>query len=104
MARRIGVDPENIINWKLRGLQPRITFYPKIINFLGYNPVQVDLSTIAGQIKKYRIENGLSQSAFAELSGLDESSICLWEKSEKQPLQAKRKILEEILQSKEPSI
>jgi transcriptional regulator with XRE-family HTH domain len=103
MARRIGVDPENIINWKLRGRQPHITFYPKIIEFLGYNPVQVDTSTIAGRIKKYRIEHGLSQRAFAELSGLDESSICVWEKNEKQPLPSKRKILEEIFNTKELS-
>lgn len=103
MARRIGVDPENIINWKLRGLQPRITFYPKIIAFLGYNPVQIDTNTIGGQIRKYRIEHGLSQEAFAKLTGLDESSICLWEKGKKQPLLNKRKILEQIFQRKESS-
>lgn len=103
MARRIGVDPENIINWKLRGRQPHITFYPKIIEFLGYNPVPINTDTLAGRIKLFRIEHGLSQRAFAELSGLDESSICLWEKNEKQPLPSKRKILEEILSQKELS-
>lgn len=100
MARRIGVDPENIINWRLRGRLPRITFYPKIIEFLGYNPVQVDTGTIGGKIKMFRIENGLSQRAFAELSGLDESSICLWEKNEKSPLPSKLKILENIITKK----
>jgi len=103
MARRMGVDAENIINWKLRGRQPHIAFYPKIIEFLGYNPVPVDTRTIGGRIKLFRIEHGLSQKAFAELSGLDESSICLWEKNEKYPLPSKRKILEDILNQKELS-
>lgn len=103
MARRIGVDPENIINWRVRGRQPHITFYPKIIEFLGYNPVPVNTDTLGGRIKLFRIERGLSQRAFAELSGLDESSICLWEKNEKHPLPGKRKILEETLNPKEPS-
>jgi len=104
MARRIGVDVENVINWRLRGLKPRITFYPKIIEFLGYNPVSVNTNALGGRIKLFRIERGLSQKAFAELSGLDESSVCLWEKGEKKPLPSKLKILENILNQKELSI
>ncbi|WP_133162567.1 helix-turn-helix domain-containing protein [Flavipsychrobacter stenotrophus] len=103
MARRIGVDPENIINWNLRGREPHITFCPRIIQFLEYNPFPADTSTLTGRLKMYRIEHGLSQRAFAELSGLDESSICVWEKNEKQPVPSKRKILENILNQKEPS-
>jgi len=103
MARCIGVDVENIINWRVRGMAPHITVYPKIIEFLGYNPVSIDVSTLGGRMRKYRIENGLSQRAFAELSCLDESSICVWEKNEKQPLPNKRKIIENILIQKELS-
>jgi DNA-binding XRE family transcriptional regulator len=102
MARRIGVDVENIINWKMRGMKPHITFCPKIIQFLGYNPFLIDTETLGGRIKKYRIEHGLSQRALAEISGLDESCLCLWEKNEKQPVASKLAILEEILNQKEP--
>ncbi len=103
MARRIGVQPESIINWILGRMQPRISVCPKIIEFLGYNPFTADTSTLGGRIKMYRIQHGLSQKCLAALSGLDEISICQWEKNDKTPLPNKLKKLEKIVNSQEHS-
>src|SRR5580704_8343313 len=73
MARRIGVDPENIINWRLRGRLPHISFFPKIITFLGYNPLPCDLTTLGGRLKHYRKEHGLSRMKLAKQIGVDET-------------------------------
>jgi len=103
MARRIGVAPDNIIYWRVHETSPHISVYPKIIAFLGYNPFPVDTSTLAGRIKRYRTEHGLSQEAFAILCGVDETSVRDWERGDRKPLPSKQRILEEILKPKELS-
>jgi len=103
VAKMLGVSEDTVTYWENERSKPQIQFFPKIIQFLGYNPSPVDTITLAGRMKKYRLEHGLSQKDLATLSGLDESSICIWEKNEKQPLPSKRVIIEEILNKKELS-
>lgn len=54
-------------------------------------------------MKKYRIENGVSQEDLGKLVGVNESTIFSWEKEEHRPLPSKLKLLEGILNVKELS-
>lgn len=60
-ALAIFVSEDTITYWETGRRRPLIYHYPKIIEFLGYNPFPFETETIGRRIKKYRIENGLSQ-------------------------------------------
>ena len=99
VAKFIGVTESCIWNWE--NLQsesmPMIHCMPKIIEFLGYNPIKIDTSTLSGRIKKYRIEHGLSTSGFGELVGVDGSTIGAWEAKTSFPRPSKMEALERIM-------
>ncbi len=48
-------------------------------------------------MRKYRIENGLSQEDLGRLIGVNESTIFSWEKGEHKPLSIKLKLLEKLI-------
>lgn len=79
VAEIIDVSEDCITNWENNRSEPQIRHYPKIIEFLGYNPFPIEESTLGGKIKKYRIENGLSHKNLGMLVGVDSSTICSWE-------------------------
>jgi len=79
MARRMSTNPENIISWCHSRTKPPISFYPKIIDFLEYNPFQVDDKSIGGQIKKHRMEHGLSHRKLSKVTGFDPATLARWE-------------------------
>lgn len=60
-------------------------YMPKIIEFLGYFPFEINTRTIGGQIKKYRYLNGLSQDQLAYLLGVNESTIFHFENNKHKP-------------------
>lgn len=97
------VSVDSVTYWENGRSVPQVSHYPKIIAFLGYDPFQVDDSTLGGRIKKYRFENGLSKEKFGDLLGVDETSILAWEANERKPLKGKMRLLEKILHQKELS-
>lgn len=84
-AKMIGVCEDTFRFWETGRVEPFITYYPKIIAFLGYVPFSINTNTLAGKIFSYRILNGLSQEALATKVGLDESTIVELEKGEQRP-------------------
>ena len=40
---------------------------------------------IAGKLKAYRVENGLSQSEFGKLFGISAQAVCKWEREKGYP-------------------
>ena len=62
----LAVTENTITNWENEKATPLVYHYPKIIAFLGYNPFPIETETLGGRIRKYRIENGLSQEDFAK--------------------------------------
>jgi DNA-binding XRE family transcriptional regulator len=97
LAKILDVCEDSITGWEVGRYGPQIQFYPRIIQFLGYNPFSIDASTLGGRIKKYRFENGLSQEKLATQLGIDESTICHWEKNEHKPVREKLKLLESVI-------
>ena len=103
VAKIFDVCEDSITGWETQRNLPQIQYYPKLIEFLGYNPFPVDTDTLGGRIKKYRIEHGLSQEDLADKIGVNESTIFSWEKGNHAPLPSKKKLLEELLNQKELS-
>lgn len=85
IAPLLGTVEEAIYRWETNKNEPEIRYMPKIIGFLGYLPFEFDISTIGGQIKKYRYLNGLSQEHLAHLLGVNESTVFHFEKDKHKP-------------------
>jgi transcriptional regulator with XRE-family HTH domain len=82
VAKIIGVSTDTITYWENERTIPQMTFVPKILEFLGYNPYKIDTSTQGGRIKFYRYQKGLSQKRLAKLLHVDPSTIKSWEENE----------------------
>jgi len=50
VARMFNVSAGCITYWENNRSEPQINYYPLIIEFLGYFPLHIDLSTIHGEI------------------------------------------------------
>lgn len=85
VADLLGTVEESIYRWETNRNDPEIKYMPKIIEFLGYFPFEIDTSTIGGQIKRYRFLNGLSQEHLATLLSINESTVFHFEKDKHKP-------------------
>lgn len=80
VAKIIGVTEDTITNWENNRSEPDISYFPAIINFLGYMPFSIDTSSLAGKINEYRYLNGMSQETLAKELGINESTVYHYEK------------------------
>lgn len=78
----MGVSEDTFRFWENGSTYPRIKYFPKIIEFLGYVPIEVDTSSLSGKITLYRHMHGLTYREFGKLLGVDGSTIRSWEKEE----------------------
>jgi DNA-binding XRE family transcriptional regulator len=85
MGGFIGVCEDSITFWEKNRNKPSIIYYPKIIQFLGYVPFDIDASTLGGQIKLYRYLHGLSQEDLALNLDINESTVFHYEKNKHKP-------------------
>ena len=85
MAKIFDVCSDTITNWENNRGGPQIQLYPKIIRFLEYLPIKIDISTLGGRIKEYRYLNGLSQEQLAYQLGVNESTIFHYENGKHKP-------------------
>jgi transcriptional regulator with XRE-family HTH domain len=97
VANIIGVSEDSITYWENERSSPQIRFYPKLIEFLGYNPFPFEKETLGGKIKKYRIENGLSIKRLAEAFGIEGRILVLWEENKIVPKITKYQKLRELM-------
>jgi len=94
----IGVTEDCITLWENNRSKPYVKYCPKIIEFLGYVPFEVDSSTLGGRIKLYRYLCGLSQKDLAYALNIDESTVLQYEKNRHKPTGKTYKKLEFLLQ------
>ena len=85
VAKILNTDAQYIYAWENNHYKPIISKYPKIIDFLGYFPFEIDTSTFGGKIKKYRYLHGLSQEKMAQFLNVDEGTITGYERNKKVP-------------------
>ena len=88
VARICGVSEDCITNWEKNRNTPQIQYYPRISNFLGYLPFDVDLTTLSGKLKAHRNINGLSHKQLGKIVGVDGATVCSWELEENKPHKA----------------
>ena len=80
VATIIGTDNFTLINWeknKTKNIPAK--YYPKIMEYLTYCPLQKPPITLAEKIKLHRLHKGLNQKQFAELLRVSPDSVANWE-------------------------
>lgn len=96
-APLIGVTESGLVYWERNIYQPQVHLYPKVIEFLGYFPFEIDTSTLGGKLNEYRFRNGLSQKNLGKLLGVDGTTICDWERGITKPKGEYLNKLQELL-------
>jgi DNA-binding XRE family transcriptional regulator len=72
-------------NWEKNRNAPQIQYYPRIINFLGYLPFNIDLTTLPGKLKAHRYIKGLSQNQLGKILSVYGATVGSWELEENNP-------------------
>ncbi|MFF5383388.1 helix-turn-helix domain-containing protein [Pedobacter suwonensis] len=97
VARIINVTEDCITLWEKNHSAPQISYFPQIIKFLGYSPIEFDETTLGGQLKAYRWRNGFSNKKLGKLLNVDGSTILAWENETSIPNQEHLLKLEVLL-------
>lgn len=87
VALVLGVDEDSIVSWEMRGTEPMVQHYPKIIRFLGYYPFMEDTETLGGTLLMSRRMHGLSANELGKWLGVHGTTILSYEKNKTVPSQ-----------------
>ncbi|BAS68390.1 transcriptional regulator [Bathymodiolus septemdierum thioautotrophic gill symbiont] len=80
----IGTDNFTIVNWEKNSTKSiPAKYYPKIMEFLNYCPLEKIPTTITEKIKLHRIHRGLNQKKFTQLLKVDPTAVKFWESEER---------------------
>jgi transcriptional regulator with XRE-family HTH domain len=85
VANIIGVDTNSITNWEKNRNRPGLYLLPKVFEFLGYDPFPVLAMSFTEKLKEYRRKNGLSIRKFAQILGVDPTTLTRWERGNVEP-------------------
>jgi len=72
-ADRMEVTEATVVHWE-KGKTPALWHYPKILAFLGYDPLPTP-TTVGLSLRRERVKRGLSLSAAARLVKLDPATL-----------------------------
>ncbi|MEO7216324.1 helix-turn-helix domain-containing protein [Mucilaginibacter sp.] len=97
LAHLFDVTKDTIIYWETEQVAPDITKVPKIIAFLGHNPLASETDTLGGKIKQFRYQNGLSQRKLATIIGVTPFTIRSWEMNEFLPAEGHYSLLMKLV-------
>ena len=98
LAQQIGVHVESLKNWERNVEIPMVRYIPKIVEFLGYDPMP-EPKAIPERITYARRRLGMTQDNLAKVLGSDSASIWRWETGQIDP-PTRRHALNELLASK----
>lgn len=87
VAKRMGTHVESVGNWERGVHPPTLRQLPKVIEFLGYDPVPVP-ETLPAQIFHARRVLGLTQEELASALAVDPSTVFRWEAGDCPPAPA----------------
>ncbi len=82
VGKAIGVTSHTVMNWEKDRAQPEVKYYPKIMAFLGYCPIQ-HASTFSNLVRLHRTHRGLSIKQAAQEIGIDPASLSAYEAGNK---------------------
>lgn len=96
LARLLDVAEMTIIYWEMNKGEPRASYMPRVIKYLGYNPEELKATTLADVVKAHRRSLGMSHRQYGPHIGIDPSTIAEIEKGRKVMKRTKRKLLAHI--------
>ncbi len=80
------MDKSTVWSWEKGRTAPDFRLMPKVIDFLGYEPVDATGTTSSGvAIVQFRRSRGISQKELAWLLGVDPTTLARWEKGQSRP-------------------
>jgi DNA-binding transcriptional regulator YiaG len=79
LATQLEVSEWTVINWETGIRQPRITHYPAIVRFLGSDP-SCPANSADTSLGAIRRSLGVPRRELARRIGVDEGTLCDWEK------------------------
>ncbi|UCF16678.1 MAG: transcriptional regulator [Phycisphaerales bacterium] len=85
VATRLRTTADTVRNWEKNHSSPAIRYMPKIIEFLGYIPFEMQLENLGQKIRSYRQLLGLRQKDLARQLGVDRGTIGYLEKGKHKP-------------------
>jgi len=101
MAKLLKVSIHTIVNWENNRSTPQKHFYPLIIDFIGFYPLEINDNKLSTQIKNYRSIHGFSYKKLGELINVDASTIRSWEKEYNKPqIAMKKRLMAELKMEK----
>jgi transcriptional regulator with XRE-family HTH domain len=84
VAQELGVHKTSVHNWEIGRTKPGLKYMPAIIQFLGYNPLTPS-NGWADRLVLCRLAMGLSQKESARRIGVDQSTLAVRERGEREP-------------------
>ena len=85
VADRIGADETTVHNWEKNHSAPSLPFLPRIVEFLGYRPLDPGPKPLGEGIAASRRLLGITQRELACTLGIDPSTLARWERGEREP-------------------
>jgi len=79
LAARLAVSEWTVLNWETGLRQPRVTHYPAIIGFLGFDPSR-PAKGAEPSLGAIRRSIGVSRRELARRIGVDEGTLRDWER------------------------
>ena len=83
-AAIIGVNLWTYIGWEKKGVLPALAHFPRVVAYLGYDPLSHD-KTLGASIVAARRRLGLSQKRLAEQLEVDPATLAKWETGASMP-------------------
>ena len=96
VAKRLSVDEYTICQWENNKTTPAVRYYPRIIEFVGYDPHGVP-QCVGEEIAARRRMLGLSRKSLAKKLGLDEATVERFEKGTSKPTGKRAEIVRAFL-------
>ncbi|WP_305044942.1 helix-turn-helix domain-containing protein [Geoalkalibacter sp.] len=95
VAASLGVTPSSIWKWE-NGWTVDLRFIPRVITFLGYNPIPCPADFIE-RLAWYKQVNGLTLEQLGAEMGRDAEQLAAWLGGQHKPCQRNRKEIELFL-------
>ena len=84
LRARFKLEKETYANWEKDRCYPAMKHWPGIIEFLGYDPNPVPVTT-GEKLLAYRRTLGISRKKLAGQFGVDEGTLWRWETDQRKP-------------------
>ena len=82
LANQLGVKTDTLLNWEHNRTRPTLRYLPKVIAFLGYNPIACEPRSLGQKVLQYRKSCGMSQKELAKHIGIDPTTLARLERNE----------------------